>query len=74
MAKKRQKNKPRQIGKEIPVKKPLIPAKHKNAFWTIIIILTLLIFFIINNTREVPDEGPYPPGYNPSNLESDSLK
>ena len=73
MARNKQKNKQRQIGKAKPVKKPLIPAKHKNAFWTIIIIITLLVFFIINNTREEPDEGPYPPGYNPSKVESDSL-
>ena len=70
MAKKKQNIKQRQIGKTKIEKKPLIPSKHKNTFWTILILITLLVFFIINNTREEPDEGPYPPGYNPSKIES----
>jgi len=73
MTNKKQKNKERQIGKSKPKKEPLIPAKHKNAIWTIVILSILLIFFIINNTREEPDEGPYPPGYNPSEVQSDNI-
>lgn len=37
--------------------------KHKSTFWTIAVIIVLTIFFIINNTRKVPEEGPYPPNY-----------
>ena len=73
MAKKKQKNKQRQIGKTKVEKKPLIDQKHKNTFWTIVIILILIIFFIVNNTGEQPEEGPYPPGYHPSGVQTDSL-
>lgn len=73
MTNKKQKNKERQIGKTKPKKEPLIPTKHKNAFWTIVILIILLVFFIVNNTREEPDVGPYPPGYNPSQVKSDAV-
>jgi hypothetical protein len=73
MANKKQKNRQRQIGKSTPPKKPLIPAKHKNAFWTIVILIILVIFFIVNNTGNEPDQGPYPPGYNPSQIKLDTL-
>lgn len=72
MAKKKQKNKKRQIGKTTVEKKPLIDPKLKNAIWTIIIIVILSIFFIINNTRDEPEQGPYPPGYNPANIETNN--
>jgi hypothetical protein len=60
-----QKNKPRdrQIGKQPAEKKHLIDPKYKNTFWTIVTLVILLIFFIVNNTRETPESGPYPPGY-----------
>jgi hypothetical protein len=70
MAKKKQKNKPRQIGKTTVEKKPLIDPKHKNTIWTVIILVILLIFFIINNTRDEPEQGPYPPGYNRVKVET----
>ncbi|MEJ2105410.1 MAG: hypothetical protein P8X47_12685 [Ignavibacteriaceae bacterium] len=38
--------------------------KHKSTIWTIIVIIILAIFFIVNNTRDVPEHGPYPPNYN----------
>lgn len=64
MAKKNQKLKERQIGKtKLPEKKPLIDPKYKNTFWTTVVITVLIIFSIINNTRYVPDSGPYPPRY-----------
>jgi len=69
MAKKKQKNKQRQIGKKTVEKKPLINPKYKNTFWTVLILIILLIFFIVNNTRDVPEQGPYPPGYNPAKIE-----
>jgi len=66
MAQKKNKQKPRQIGKTTVVqKKPLIDPRYKNTVWTVVIIIVLLIFFIINNTRSVPEHGPYPPGFNP---------
>jgi len=37
--------------------------KHKSTIWTIIVLAILTFFFILNNTRKVPDEGPYPPNY-----------
>jgi uncharacterized integral membrane protein len=71
MAQKKKKPKSRQIGKtRVPQKKPLIDPKYKNTVWTIIIIVILAIFFIINNTKPVPDQGPYPPGYNPKQADS----
>jgi uncharacterized integral membrane protein len=69
MAKKKQKNKQRQIGKKTVEKKPLIDPKYKNTFWTVLILVILLIFFIVNNTRDVPEQGPYPPGYKPAKIE-----
>lgn len=66
MAKKSTVQKERKIGKQQqPAKKHLIDPKHKNTFWTIVIIIVLTIFFIINNTRDEPEEGPYPPNYVP---------
>lgn len=37
--------------------------KHKSTIWTIIILIVLTYFFIFNNTRKVPEQGPYPPNY-----------
>ncbi len=64
MAQKKGKPKERQIGKKPPEKKPLINPRYKNTFWTIVVLVILLIFFIVNNTRSVPEHGPYPPNYN----------
>jgi hypothetical protein len=66
MAQGKTKPKERQIGKKTVEKKPLINPKYKNTFWTGVIVIILFIFLIINNTRSVPDQGPYPPSYNPS--------
>lgn len=57
--------KERKIGKPIEPEKHLIDPKHKNSIWTIVILVILVIFFIVNNTRKEPDHGPYPTGYNP---------
>lgn len=66
MAKKNSVQKERKIGRQQqPAKKPLIDPKHKNTIWTIVILAVLTVFFIVNNTREEPEEGPYPPNYNP---------
>jgi len=71
MAQKKSKPKSRQIGKTTVSEKkpPLINPKYKNTFWTIVFLVVLIIFFIINNTRAVPEHGPYPPGFNPQKAE-----
>lgn len=68
MSKKIKQPKSREIGKSkisVEKKKTLIDPRYKNTFWTTILIIVLTIFFIINNTREEPKSGSYPPGYNP---------
>jgi hypothetical protein len=67
MAQKKNNIKERQIGKKTTVKKPFIDPRYKNTFWSLVITLVLIIFFIVNNTRSVPDSGPYPPAYSDSN-------
>lgn len=70
MAKRKKNKKPRQIGKQSQLeqkgKKPFLKPKHRSTIWTILILVILIIFFIINNTRDVPGEGQYPPNYNPN--------
>jgi len=68
MAKNNNKNRERKIGKQVTQKKPLIDPKLKNTIWTVITIIILLVFFIINNTRTEPEEGPYPPNYTPTQV------
>ncbi len=69
MATKKNKPRERQIGKKQPQKKALIDPRYKNAVWTAVILIILTIFFIINNTRYVPESGPYPPNYDPAKHE-----
>ena len=72
MAKKSTVQNERKIGKQVPPKKQLIDPKHKNTFWTILTLVVLTVFFIINNTRDEPEQGPYPPNYVPqSSTQSD---
>lgn len=59
-------NRERKIGKQVIDKKPGMDPKLKSTIWTVITIITLAVFFIINNTRTEPEEGPYPPNYNPA--------
>jgi len=54
----------KQTGKQEAQKEPDFYLKHKSTIWTILVLVLLAIFFIINNTRKIPDEGPYPPNYN----------
>lgn len=70
MAKNNKTNKERKIGKQVVEKKPGMDPKKKNTIWTIITIIVLLIFFIVNNTRTEPEEGPYPPNYVPAKINS----
>ncbi|MFA6596902.1 MAG: hypothetical protein WCS69_04200 [Ignavibacteriaceae bacterium] len=65
MAKEKKKNQARQIGKTpAQEKKPLLDPKLKSRIETIVFLLVLLFFFILNNTRKEPESGPYPPFYN----------
>ena len=70
MASKTKRNRQKQVRNLKKEKKPLIDPKYKNIFWTIVILIVLALFFIINNTRKEADEGPYPPGYHPSEIDS----
>jgi hypothetical protein len=54
------------IGKQVTkqvVKEPDFYDKHKSTIWTTIVLIILTVFFIINNTRKVPEQGSYPPNY-----------
>jgi len=46
--------------------------KHKSTIWTIIVLAILTFFFVVNNTRKVPAEGPYPPNYLKGNSTEES--
>jgi len=74
MAKKRKSNKTgsaspigKQAGKQPEKIKSEFYHKHKSTIWTIIVMIVLAIFFIVNNTRKIPEQGPYPPNYKSAN-------
>ena len=52
----------KQASKQVE-KKPDFYTKHKSTFWTVLVLIVLTVFFIINNTRKIPDQGQYPPNY-----------
>jgi hypothetical protein len=65
------------IGKQVVkqvVKEPDFYDKHKSTIWTTIVLIILTIFFIINNTRKVPDQGPYPPNYPNANTANETTE
>jgi len=65
MAQKKKTNlKDKPIGKKPEEKKHLINPRYKNTLWTIVIVIILTIFFIVNNTKSVQERGIYPPNYN----------
>lgn len=67
MAKEKKRNQARQIGKTpLQEKKPLLDPKLKSRIETIVFLLVVLFFFVLNNTRKEPESGPYPPFYNKS--------
>jgi hypothetical protein len=72
MAKNKKTNRERKIGKQQIAKKPLIDPKYKNTIWTVIVLVILLVFFIVNNTRKEPEQGPLPPNYNPTQSQTSS--
>ncbi|MCW8803018.1 MAG: hypothetical protein OQK57_01375, partial [Ignavibacteriaceae bacterium] len=53
----------KQAGKQQVEKEPDFFQKHKSTIWTILVLILLAVFFVINNTRKIPDQGPYPPNY-----------
>lgn len=64
MAQKKKTNlKDKPIGKKPEEKKHLINPRYKNTLWTIVIVIILTIFFIVNNTRSVQERGIYPPNH-----------
>lgn len=70
MAKKNKTNQPKTnypIGKsrakQQEVKEGDFYHKHKSTIWTIVVLIILAFYFIVNNTRKVAEEGPYPPNY-----------
>lgn len=58
----------RNLGKNEIKKEPEFYHKHKNTIWTIVVLILLAIFFIVNNTREVSESGPYPSNYNENKI------
>ena len=74
MAQKKNIVKERQIGKNPTVNKPFIDPRYKNTVWTVFFLVILLVFFIMNNTVQVAEKGPYPPTFNSSNHEEPSKK
>lgn len=57
----------KQAGKQPEENKSDFYHKHKSTIWTIIVMIVLAIFFIVNNTRKIPEQGPYPPNYKSAN-------
>ena len=57
----------KQAAKQKLEKKSDFYQKHKSTIWTVIVLVFLTIFFIINNTRKIPEQGPYPPNYKSAN-------
>ncbi|MCX6150542.1 MAG: redoxin domain-containing protein [Ignavibacteriales bacterium] len=60
------KPKERKIGTQKVEKKPLIDPRYKNLIYTVGFIAVILVFFIVNNSQSEPEQGPYPPNYNPA--------
>jgi cytochrome c biogenesis protein CcmG/thiol:disulfide interchange protein DsbE len=44
--------------------------KIRSRIYTGIFIVAAVIFFIMNNSEELPEQGPYPPNYTPTNTSS----
>ena len=51
-------------------KKTGLNSKYRSWISTGVIIIVAFIFFIINNSGEEPENGPYPPNYTPTNTAS----
>lgn len=66
MSQKNSKQKERKIGTQKIENKSLINPRYKSLVYTIGFIVVILLFFIINNSQSEPEQGPYPPNYNPT--------
>lgn len=60
------KSRERKIGTKTAEKKHLIDPRYKNLVYTIITIVVIAVFFVINNSQSEPEQGPYPPEHNES--------
>lgn len=65
MSQKNSKTRERKIGSKKIENKPLIDPRYKSLVYTVGFIAVILAFFIVNNSKSAPAEGPYPPNYNP---------
>lgn len=66
--------KKRKIGKQAREEEQVgMTPKQKNYLYTGIFLVVVTIFFIINNTGNGEEQGPYPPNYNPNPVEKISL-
>lgn len=52
------------------VEKKGLDPKIKSWIYTGVFVIAALIFFIINNSEDVGEQGPYPPNYTPTNTSS----
>lgn len=64
----------KQAGKQQVEKEPDFFQKHKSTIWTILVLVLLAVFFVINNTRRTPDQGSYPPNYLKGNTANETLE
>jgi len=58
-------------------KNETLSQRAKSFIYSTITIIVILGFFIVNNSAEEPEKGPYPPGYNPENssaIETEVMK
>ena len=62
----------KQAAKQKLGKKSDFYQKHKSTIWTVIVLIVLTIFFIVNNTRKIPEQGPYPPNYKSANTSEET--
>jgi hypothetical protein len=62
-------NKEKKIGSTVITKRSFWSyKKNRSRVYTLIFLLVMLYFFIVNNTKDEPKEGPYPPGYVPKQV------
>jgi len=64
----------KQAGKQKVEKKSDFYHKHKSTIWTVMVLILLTIFFIVNNTRKIPEQGSYPPNYNGANSSEEATQ
>ncbi len=70
MSQKNNKKTERKIGTQQTERKLLINPKYKNMIYTGMFLAVVLVFFVINNTQSEPNQGPYPPNYDPAQVQA----